>query len=315
MAERMDGKGLARMIRGRLRARIDEVGLHPGLLLLRVGDDPASVVYVGGKEKASRQVGIDSRVEVFPATTSEATLLARIAEANGDPSVHGILVQLPVPPQIDPQRISEAIDPQKDVDGLHPVNQGLLTLGAPALVSCTPLGVLALLHHCGVPLSGRHVVVLGRSAIVGRPLSILLGLKAPWGDATVTVCHSRSRDWEVITRQADVVVAAMGRPEAVRGEHLRPGAAVVDVGIHRIPGDGGDRIVGDVHAESASSVAGHLSPVPGGVGPLTIAMLLTNTLYSCLRFADLPAAGGPTGEPAGSDPVAFALEMAGVSPR
>ena len=307
MAERLDGKALAKSIRARLAERIEREGLRPGLLLIRVGEDPASVVYVGGKEKASKQVGIASRVEVMPESTSESALLARIAEANEDPSVHGILVQLPVPKQIDPDRIAEAIAPHKDVDGLHPINQGFLTLGAPRLVSCTPLGVLALLHRYEVPLSGRHVVVLGRSQIVGRPLSVLLGLKAPWADATVTVCHGRSKGWESLTREADVVIAAMGRPEAVTGQHIRPGAAVVDVGIHRIPRDHGkDALVGDVHAESVEPVAGFLSPVPGGVGPLTIALLLTNTVYSALASA---------GKAGTSGPVEFALEMADVTSR
>ncbi|MEZ4648756.1 MAG: bifunctional methylenetetrahydrofolate dehydrogenase/methenyltetrahydrofolate cyclohydrolase FolD [Candidatus Eisenbacteria bacterium] len=307
MAEKLDGKALAKSIRMRLAERIDAEGIRPGLLLIRVGEDPASVVYVGGKEKASKQVGIESWVEVMPDSTEESALLARIAEANADPAVHGILVQLPVPKQIDPDRIAEAIAPEKDVDGLHPLNQGFLTLGAPRLVSCTPLGVLALLSRHEIPLSGRRVVVLGRSQIVGRPLSVLLGLKAPWADATVTVCHSRSKEWEAFTREADVVIAAMGRPEAVRGEHIRPGSAVVDVGVHRIPREGGkDALVGDVHAESVEPVAGFLSPVPGGVGPLTIALLLTNTVYSAL------AASGRT---AGVGPVEFALEMAGVSSR
>lgn len=300
----MDGKGLAAAIQTRLRETIEREALQPGLLLLRVGDDPASVVYVSGKERAARLVGITSTVEVLPADTGEAALLGRIEEANRDARIHGILVQLPVPESIDASRVAAAIAPEKDVDGLHPRNQGLLALGTPAVVSCTPLGVLALLHRYQVPLAGRHVVVLGRSPIVGRPLSLLLGLKASWADATVTVAHSRSQGWEEFTRRADVVVAAMGRAEAVRGEHLRPGAAVVDVGIHRVIVGGKERLVGDVHAASADEVVALRSPVPGGVGPLTIALLLTNTVHAALRAAGRPGLVGP---------VEFALQMASVT--
>ncbi len=308
MAVRLDGKSLARDIRRFLSARVAELHAPPGLLLIRVGDDPASEVYVGTKQKMSAKVGIESSVEVYPEDTSESALLARIAEANLDPKIHGILVQLPLPKQIDPDRVAAAVDPTKDVDALHPVNIGHLAQGQPTFVSCTPLGVLALLRKHEVELSGRHVVVLGRSNIVGRPLSLLLGLKAPWANATVTVVHSRSRDWEALTRQADIVVAAMGRPEAIRAEHVKPGAAVVDVGIHRVAGggpdgspDGKDRLVGDVHAESVEPLAGHLSPVPGGVGPLTVAMLLSNTVHAAERV---------TGRDGGS--VELALQAAGV---
>jgi methylenetetrahydrofolate dehydrogenase (NADP+)/methenyltetrahydrofolate cyclohydrolase len=246
-------------------------------------------------------VGIESRVEVYPPESSEAELLARIGAANADPSVHGILVQLPLPPQIRPDRIALAVDPAKDVDALHPLNQGKLALGRPEIASCTPLGILALFRRYRIQTRGRRAVVLGRSAIVGRPMSLLLSQKAGWGDATVTVAHSRSRELAQITREADLVVAAMGSREALTGEMIRPGAVVVDVGMHRLSDPdrpGKERLLGDVHAPSVAPVAGHLSPVPGGVGPLTVTMLLANTLY-CYE-----AARGRAPEP-----VAFALSL------
>ncbi len=290
MAERLDGRVLAEAVRDRVRIRV-QAGLGtaaapPGLLLIRVGEDPASVSYVRGKEKAATETGIVSRVEVLPEATPEDAVLARIAEANRDAAIHGLLVQLPLPAQIRPEAVSEAIDPAKDVDGLHPYNLGRLALGRPSIVPCTPLGVLALLHAGRVPLAGARVVVLGRSQIVGRPLSLLLGLKASWADATVTTAHSRSRDLAAIAREADVLVAAMGRPQAVTAAMVKPGAAVVDVGIHRLPDPAapkGVRMVGDVDAVGVAGVAGKLSPVPGGVGPLTVAMLLANTMESWER--------------------------------
>jgi methylenetetrahydrofolate dehydrogenase (NADP+) / methenyltetrahydrofolate cyclohydrolase len=291
MAERLDGRILAEAVRSRVRFRV-ESGLRagapgpPGLLVIRVGEDPASVAYIRGKQKAAAETGIDSRVEVLPGSTTEAALLTRIAEANRDPAVHGLLVQLPLPAHIRPEAAAEAIDPRKDADGLHPFNQGRLALGRPLIVPCTPLGILALLHAGRVPLAGVRVVILGRSLIVGRPLALLLGLKADWADATVTGAHSRSRDLVAIAREADILVAAMGRPRAVTAEMVKPGATVVDVGIHRLvdpAGPQGVRIVGDVDAASVEPVAGRLSPVPGGVGPLTVAMLLANTMEAWER--------------------------------
>ncbi len=287
MARKLDGKALAAEIRDLVTRRVRELTpVKPGLLLIRVGEDPASVVYVRNKEKASAEVGIDSRVEALPESTTESALLARILDANADPSVHGLLVQLPVPAHIRPDVVAEALSPEKDVDGLHPVNQGRLALGRPGIVPCTPLGILALLRRNDIPLSGARVAVLGRSAIVGRPMALLLSQKAPWADATVTMCHSRSRDLPEITRSADVVIAAMGRARAVTGAMIRPGAVVVDVGMHRLDDPAapkGVRLVGDVEAESVEPVAGWLSPVPGGVGPLTVAMLLANTCEACER--------------------------------
>lgn len=300
MAERLEGRALAEAVRSRVQERVKSglragAGKPPGLLMIRVGEDSASVSYVRGKEKAAAETGIDSRVEVLAESTSEEALLARIAEANRDPFVHGLLVQLPLPAQIRPEAASEAVDPAKDVDGLHPYNLGRLALGRPSIVPCTPLGILALLHAGRVPLAGARVVVLGRSQIVGRPLSLLLGLKAGWADATVTTAHSRSRDLAGIAREADILVAAMGRPLAVTKEMVKPGATVIDVGIHRIADPAapkGARMVGDVDAAGVEAVAGRLSPVPGGVGPLTVAMLLANTMEAWERACGV--AGPPT---------------------
>jgi methylenetetrahydrofolate dehydrogenase (NADP+) / methenyltetrahydrofolate cyclohydrolase len=297
----MDGKSLAAEIQTEIARRTADLPVRPGLLLLRVGEDPASVVYVRAKEKSSQRVGIDSRVEVYPADTSEADLLARIDRANSDPSVHGILVQLPLPRQIRPDVIALAVDPAKDVDALHPLNQGKLAVGRPEIVSCTPLGILALLRRYRIETRGCRAVVLGRSAIVGRPMSLLLSQKAPWGDATVTVAHSRSSNLAAITREADLVVAAMGSREAVSAEMIRRGATVIDVGMHRLADPnrpGKELLLGDVHAASVAPVAGYLSPVPGGVGPLTVTMLLANTLY-CYEAAQGRA----------PEPVGFALSL------
>lgn len=301
MAERLDGKALAKSMQGVMAARAKGYPSRPGLLLIRVGEDPASVVYVRNKEKASARVGIDSQVVVLPPDTEESDLIARIEEANRDDSVHGILVQLPLPAQIRADRVAEAVSPEKDVDALHPMNQGRIALGRPYLVSCTPLGILALLRRYEISTQGRRAVVLGRSAIVGRPMSMLLGMKAEWADATVTVCHSRSRDTGELLRGADIVIAAMGQPEALTGDQISPGTVVVDVGIHRRenPEGGRSRLVGDVEAESVAPVASHLSPVPGGVGPLTVTMLLANTLFA------YEVSIGRTPEP-----VRFALDFA-----
>ncbi len=284
MAQVLDGKGLAAEIRAVLARRIESWvnagGERPSLTLFRVGDDPASVVYVRNKEKASLEVGLQSDVVVLPDSTSESELLRRIDEANRDRRVSGILVQLPLPKGIRAEAVADAVDPEKDVDGLHPFNQGSLALGRPRIVACTPLGVLALLRRHSIPISGRRVVILGRSSIVGRPLSLLLSMKASWADATVTVAHSRSRGLDSILREAEIVIAAMGRVEALRGEQLSDGVVVVDVGMHRADDPtrpGKTRLLGDVHAPSVEPKASWLSPVPGGVGPLTVVMLLANT--------------------------------------
>ncbi len=282
MARRLDGKALAGKIREHLAGRIRQFApRRPVLALFRVGEDPASVSYVRNKEKMAAEAGVESRVTVLSESAGEDELLARIDEANADQETSGILVQLPLPGHIDQERVTGRIAPEKDVDGLHPVNQGRLALGRPLIVPCTPLGILTLLLHHGISTRGSRVVVLGRSGIVGRPISLMLSSKAPWGDATVTVVHSRSLRIPETSREADILIAAMGRPRMVTGDWVRPGAVVVDVGIHRMDDPShprGSRLTGDVDAESVDPVAGWLSPVPGGVGPLTVAMLLSNTV-------------------------------------
>jgi methylenetetrahydrofolate dehydrogenase (NADP+)/methenyltetrahydrofolate cyclohydrolase len=271
----LDGKALAARLRARVAERARAAGITPGLRFIRVGEDPASVVYVRSKDRAAAEAGFDSATLLLPADASESALLAEIARLNADPSVDGILVQLPLPPQIRAEAVLDAIDPAKDVDGFHPVNAGLLATGRPRLVPCTPRGVMHLLAEAGVALPGARVKVIGRSAIVGRPLAQLLIA----ADATVTVLHSRTRDLPAECRRAEVLVAAAGRAELVRGDWLSEGAVVVDVGINRLA-DG--RLVGDVAFAEAAARAAAITPVPGGVGPMTIACLLENTLDAAL---------------------------------
>lgn len=271
----LDGKAIAARLRARLAERVAALPFRPGLRVVRVGDDPASGVYVRNKDRAAQEVGFDSATLHLPADTTEAALLAVIAALNADPAVDGILVQLPLPPQIRPEAAIAAVDPAKDVDGFHPLNAGRLAAGQPGLVPCTPRGVMHILAEAGVTLRGARAVVLGRSQIVGRPMAQLL-LSA---DCTVTVAHSRTRDIDAECRRADVLVAAVGRPEMVRGDWIAPGAVVVDVGINRLA-DG--RLVGDVAFAEAVPVAGAITPVPGGVGPMTIACLIENTLEAAL---------------------------------
>jgi len=282
MATRMDGTALAKKIRGRLRDEIGsgDLAAHrpPCLAVVLVGDDPASHVYVRNKHRACEEVGIESRRLERPANLRAEELRALIGELNADDGVDGVLVQLPVPDPIDPAQVREWIDPHKDVDGVHPANVGLLASGTPRFVSCTPAGCLQLLREYDIQTRGQRAVVIGRSLIVGRPMANLLSM--PGVDATVTICHSRTVDLAEETRRADILIAAAGVPQVVRAEHVKPGAAVVDVGIHRVPDatrKSGARLVGDVEPEVAK-VAGFLSPVPGGVGPMTIAMLLSNTV-------------------------------------
>ncbi len=270
----IDGKAVAASVRERVAAEVPafeaERGRPPVLATVLVGEDPASQVYIGGKHRACEEVGIRSAHRDLSAATSEAELLELVEELNRDEAVDGILVQLPVPEQIDPDRVVAAIDPAKDVDGLTPVNAGLLAHGMPGLVSCTPAGVMELLRHEGVELEGAEAVVVGRSKLVGVPVSRLL-LAA---NATVTVCHSRTRDLAEVCRRADVLVAAVGVPRLLGGEAIKPGAVVIDVGVNRTD----DGLVGDVDFEAASERAAAITPVPGGVGPMTVAMLLVNTL-------------------------------------
>ncbi|MCL5966662.1 MAG: bifunctional methylenetetrahydrofolate dehydrogenase/methenyltetrahydrofolate cyclohydrolase FolD [Deltaproteobacteria bacterium] len=281
-AQVIDGKAISARTRARVKERAAEfiarTGVTPCLAAVLVGDDPASRVYVRNKGKWCREAGMLSRQIDLPATMPEGELLSLVAQLNADPAVHGILVQLPLPDHIDESKVVEAIAPGKDVDGFHPVNAGRLLAGQPGFVPCTPLGILEMLDQEKVELKGKHAVVVGRSNIVGKPVAILLLSR----HATVTICHSRTTDLPGVVRSADVVVAAVGKAEMVRGSWIKPGAVVIDVGINRLP-DG--RLVGDVAFEEAREVAGKITPVPGGVGPMTIAMLLHNTLEAAIRKA------------------------------
>lgn len=274
-AERIDGKAIGKALRAEVKeevaAFVAEYGRAPSLHVVLVGDDPASVVYTRNKEKAAAKAGIEGKLHRLPADTSEDALLAFVAELNATPTIDGILVQLPLPDGLDSQRILDAIDPSKDVDGLHPVNAGLLASGRPGLVPCTPRGCMRLLAHTGVELEGARAVVLGRSNLMGKPMAQLL-LAA---HATVTTAHSRTRDLPALCREADVLVVAVGRRELVRGDWVKPGAVVLDVGINRT--DEG-KLVGDVAYDEVAERASWITPVPGGVGPMTIACLLANTV-------------------------------------
>lgn len=303
VAERIDGKAFAAKVRAQVAkgvASLKEMhGITPGLAVILVGEDPASEVYVRNKGRQTLEVGMNSYEYKLDADTSEADLLALVEKLNADPAVHGILCQFPVPDHLDENRIISAIAPEKDVDGLHVLSAGLLATGQKGLVSCTPLGCLMLLRDHHGSLSGLEAVVVGRSNLVGKPLAqLLLG-----DNCTVTIAHSRTRDLPAVVRRADIVVAAVGRPEMVHGDWIKPGATVIDVGINRIdaPERGTDeegrvktRLVGDVHYESAAAVAGAITPVPGGVGPMTIACLLANTLTACCRSNGLPEPEGLT---------------------
>jgi len=277
----LDGKGLAQKIREQTALEVtrlrEQTGTVPGLTVVLVGDNPASQVYVRNKQGACKAAGMNGKVLRLAPETSQAELLATIDRLNADQAVHGILVQLPLPKGIDDRPVIERIDPLKDVDGFHPVNTGLLAQGSPRFVPCTPLGIRELLVHAKVETRGAHAVVLGRSQIVGKPMVLLLLQKGEGGDATVSVCHTGTRDPASIARQADILIAAMGRPEAVTADWIKPGAVVVDVGIHKRT-DGS--LCGDVDYSSVSQVASRITPVPGGVGPLTVAMLLRNTLLA-----------------------------------
>jgi len=290
MAHLIDGKAAAAQIRHelaeRVRAFTARTGRTPGLAAVLVGDHPASHVYVRSKRKACAEVGIQSWLHERPADVTEDELLALVAELNADPMVDGILVQLPLPKQVRENVIHAAIHPSKDVDGFGPETLGLLALGHPRFLPCTPHGIWRLLRREAIALEGRHVVILGRSNIVGKPLALIMLLRHPQANATVTVCHSQSSHWPSLTRQADVLVAAVGKPHLVKGDMVKPGAAVIDVGINRLP-DG--ELVGDVDFDEVKEVAGFITPVPGGVGPMTIAMLLENTLHA----AELRSLFGP----------------------
>ena len=287
MATTIDGKAVAARIRAEVARDVArftaERGAPPGLATVLVGDDPASRIYVGGKHRACEEVGMASVGRELPADVSEADLLGVIDELNGDERVNGIIVQLPLPAHLDGARATSAVDPAKDVDGLTPTNAGLLVQGRDGLVSATPLGVMELLRTYEVPLEGAHAVVVGRSDLVGKPVASLLLAQ----NATVTVCHSRTRDLAAVCRSADVLVAAVGRPRLVTGDMVREGATVIDVGMNRTE----DGLVGDVDFEAAARHARAITPVPGGVGPMTIAMLLRNTLKAAATAVEHASAG------------------------
>jgi methylenetetrahydrofolate dehydrogenase (NADP+) / methenyltetrahydrofolate cyclohydrolase len=287
----LDGRAVAEALRTRVRARTTElqsIGIVPGLAVVLVGEDPASQVYVASKTRQAQEAGIAHFDHRLPATTSTASLLALISDLNARPDVHGILVQLPLPAGIDSAAVLSAIDPAKDVDGFHVINAGLLALGQPATVPCTPLGCLILIRQVLPDMAGKRALVVGRSNIVGKPMAQLL----LQNDCTVTIAHSRSRDLPSLCSDAEILVAAVGRPKAIAGEWVRPGAVVIDVGINRVAESSGKaRLVGDVDYDSAVTRAGAITPVPGGVGPMTIACLLLNTLNAAIR-----AHGGRAGE-------------------
>jgi methylenetetrahydrofolate dehydrogenase (NADP+)/methenyltetrahydrofolate cyclohydrolase len=295
-AKLIDGVAIGKTMRAELGgdiARLQQHGVTPGLAAVLVGDHPASATYVRMKGKACDEVGLYHETITRPADIGEADLLALVDRLNADPKIHGILVQLPLPEQIDEDTILASIDPAKDVDGFHPVNVGRLATGQDCLVPCTPLGVREMLIRERIQTRGRHAVVVGRSNIVGKPMVNLLLRYGEGGDATVTVCHSKTVDLGAITRQAEILIVAIGRAQAVTREMVRPGAVVIDVGINRVPDParpGKTRLVGDVDFEGVSEVAGAITPVPGGVGPMTIAMLLANTLKAAETAAGARAA-------------------------
>ncbi len=292
MTKILSGTELAEKMRQEMKDEINMLKekhkLIPGLAVVLVGDNPASISYVKGKEKACAEVGIMSREYKFDADYKEIDLLKLIDELNRDPAIHGILVQLPLPDHINEEKILYAINPEKDVDGFHPVNVGKLMIGADCFLPCTPHGIQQLLLRNGIEISGKHVVIVGRSNIVGKPLSMILVQKKPGANATVTMCHTGTKNMEYYTKQADILVVAAGRPHTVNGDMVKEGAVVVDVGVNRIDDPtkkSGFRLIGDVEFDEVSKKASAISPVPGGVGPMTITMLLFNTILSARRHA------------------------------
>ena len=283
----LDGKHTSDAIKKQIAAEVEQIlangGRRPKLVAILVGDDGASRTYVNNKEKACQDVGFDSAVLRYPAEISEGELLAQIREINEDPGVDGLIVQLPLPPHIDEDKVINTISPLKDVDGFHASNVGKMVLGEPSFVSATPFGIMALLEHYQIDTKGKHCVVLGRSNIVGRPISNLLSLKGNPGDCTVTICHSRTKNVEQYTRMADIVIAAIGIPKFLKEDMVKAGAIVIDVGITRVPDETrpkGYRIVGDVDFENVAPKCSYITPVPGGVGPMTIVSLMRNTLQA-----------------------------------
>jgi methylenetetrahydrofolate dehydrogenase (NADP+)/methenyltetrahydrofolate cyclohydrolase len=292
-AELIDGVAIARSVRERVAgetAALKSRGVTPGLVVILVGDDSASATYVRAKGAASDEVGIHSSTIRLPAETTQADLLAHIDDLNSDDSIHGILVQMPLPPQIDSDAVILRVDPAKDVDGFHPLNVGKLMIGQhDGFLPCTPAGVVELLRASHVETAGKECVIVGRSMIVGKPMASLMARNTEPGNCTVTVCHSRTRDLRSHTLRAEILIVAAGRAKLITGDMIRPGAVVIDVGMNRIPdatARSGSRLVGDVDFATAREVAGMITPVPGGVGPMTIAMLLANTVLAASRFAD-----------------------------
>ena len=289
--QRIDGAAVAAKVMEETKARIAALaqrGVRPGLAVVLIGDDPASRAYVRAKDRKAAELGLHSVKHELPADTSQATLLALVAELNADPAVHGILVQSPPPPQINEAEVVLAIDPRKDVDGLHPVNVAKLAMEDPTgFVPCTPFGCIRLLHEAGIETAGKSAVVVGRSMLVGKPMALLLMKRGPGGDATVTVAHSRTRNLAEVTRGADILIAAIGLPHFLGAEHIREGAVVIDVGINRVDDPThpkGYRLVGDVDYDAVASKCAAITPVPGGVGPMTIAMLMANCVTAAERL-------------------------------
>lgn len=281
----LDGNALSAKVRGRLAERAEALkllGVTPCLAVILVGEDPASAVYVRNKAAACEKIGMRSLKDVYPADVDPAVVFARIAQLNADPTVHGILVQLPLPKQFDTDAVLEAIDAEKDADGFHAENVGALVQGQPRFIPCTPYGIMEMLRSENVQLKGAEAVIVGRSNIVGKPMAMLL-MQA---SCTVTICHSQTRDLAFHTRRADILVAAIGRAKMITGDMIKPGATVIDVGINRLPPEQGGKLCGDVDFESAKEVAGLITPVPGGVGPMTITMLLANTIEAAERAAN-----------------------------
>lgn len=289
MARIIDGSAVSKKVQAQLAIDVPQfvaqTGIVPGLAVVLVGDDPASAVYVKSKGKASQKLGMKSETILLSADATREQVLDTIAKLSAESSIHGILVQLPLPKHLDPDEIIDAIDPRKDVDGLHPANAGLLSLGRPRFVPCTPAGIVELLKADNTATTGKHVVVLGRSNLVGRPIATLLSLKGEPGDATVTVCHSRSKNLTEITRSADILIVAIGQPRFVKAEMVSPNSVVIDVGIHRLPESEGGGLCGDVDFVPVSEIVTAITPVPGGVGPMTIAMLMQNTFTAAKLFA------------------------------
>lgn len=285
-AKIIDGKMISQEIRSELKSEVENLirnGVKPGLGVILAGENPASQIYVRNKERACERIGIYTLTKRLPAEISEKELLSQIDQWNRDSSIHGILVQLPLPKHIDEHRVIQSVDPEKDVDGFHPCNVGRIVLGIPRFLPCTPAGIQELLLRSGLTTEGKHVVIVGRSNIVGKPLCNILLQKAKGANATVTICHTGTPDISHFTRQADILIVAAGRPEVVRGDMIKEGAIVIDVGVNRVEDptrEKGYRIVGDVEFESARQVADAITPVPGGVGPMTIAMLLRNTVIA-----------------------------------